>query len=163
MKSPFGNSAKMQLLIGGFLLVLILAFATRCHADEGYLQMSAGAAVLRGAAPALDLSLNWPDAGPRDAAIQVATTLVGASTFRGWNRNQMAVQALVVDGFRAFDVGVGLTWLQNEDAYNSSPINYSLMLAYRLPRITVLFRHWSNAGTRGGNLGRDLLFIGWRF
>jgi hypothetical protein len=72
------------------------------------------------------------------------------------------VQCKVLDGFGKLDVGIGIVALQNRDAYNGSTANFSLELSYKLSeRLSVVAGHWSNAGTRKPNLGRDMLLLRW--
>lgn len=155
-------SAQIAILI--FILLLLGAFATQCRA-ESVLQFEGGSTVGRGYAPAVGVSVVWPDAGPLDADFQCGIQLVGTSTFRDNDQpNQAAVQCLVVDGYKRLDLGIGVVALQNTDDYNGSHVNFSLLAGYRFTdKFGVIYRHWSNAGTVKPNIGRDMLLLTYRF
>lgn len=149
------------------LLTLGLLLPT-CHAaplDAPYVQLSAGSAVVRGQAPVLDLSFTQPAVQLRQAFWQESLTVIGTSNFRGQSvPNNFVARGLFVDGFGKFDIGLGLSWMQNPAPYNGSNVNFNLQLSYRLPLgATLTYTHLSNAGSRIPNLGRDMLLLGWRF
>jgi hypothetical protein len=163
---PFNpGKPKVQLAVSLVIVLLLLAFASRCHADS-YAQFGAGSTVVRGESAIIDLALVYPDAGPRDAAIEVGATFIGTSEHEGaGQRNNFALRAAVVDGFKRFDVGLGVAYLQNTDIYNGSHVNFTLLLGYRFKRLplTMRLQHFSNGGTQSPNKGRDMLFLAWRF
>lgn len=153
------------ILVG--LIVLGLAIP-QCHAaplDAPYVQFSAGSAVVRGQAPVLDLTFTEPAAQLRHAYWQESLTIIGTSKFRGQDApNNFVARGLFVDGFGKFDVGLGLSWMQNPAPYNGSAVNFNLQLAYRLAfGGTLTYTHLSNAGSKLPNLGRDIVLLGWRF
>lgn len=159
-------------VIGVAALIVLLALGMiipQCHAaplDAPYVQLSGGAAVVRGSTPALDLTFTLPAPQLRNAFWQGSLTVIGTSTYNG-NAvpNNFALRGLFVDGFGRLDVGLGVSWMQNPGPYNGSPVNANLQLDYRfefLP-VTVTYTHMSNAGSRLPNLGRDVVLIGWRF
>lgn len=160
-------------LIAVFGLVALLAlgfFIPQCHAadaplDAPYVQLSGGAAVIRGMTPVVDLTYTERAPQLRNAYWQESLTVIGQSTFRGQAvPNNFALRGLFVDGFGDFDVGLGVSWMQNPAPYNGSPVNFNLQLAYRIPiGVTLTYTHMSNAGSRTPNLGRDIVLIGWRF
>ena len=166
----FNLNTKTLIVVGVVMGLLFLGLALpRCHAavlDAPYVQLSGGAAVVRGATEALDLTFTEPAPVLRNAYAQGSLTVLGTSTFRGASvPNNFAARALFVDGFGRFDVGLGLSWMQNPAPYNGSPINFNLQFAYRfifLP-VTLTYTHMSNAGSRLPNLGRDIVLLGWRF
>lgn len=166
MKLPFNpRNPKTQLLVAAVVLLLLAGLATMARADP-YAQSSAGSAIVRGEAAAIDLAIVYPEAGPGDSSYAVGVTLIGESTFQGaTQRNNFAWRAELVDGFGRFDVGIGVAVMQNEDAFNSCDLQFTLALGYRLRRwpVTVGLRHFSNSGTCSPNKGRDLLLVGWRF
>lgn len=152
-------------LVGLLILGMIIP---KCHAaplDAPYAQVSGGAAVIRGTAPVIDLTFTEPATVLRGAYWQESLTVIGTSTFRGQDvPNNFAARGLFVDGFGDFDVGLGLSWMQNPGPYNGSNINFNLQLAYRLPfGATLTYTHMSNAGSKEPNLGRDIVLVGWRF
>lgn len=164
---PFNQGApKVQLAVLILLLVLIAGFATRCRAEGSYMQIGAGSTIVRGEASVIDLAAVYPNAAPGDAALEVGTTFIGGSDFRGADqRNNFALRAAIVDGFGRFDVGLGAAYLQNIDQYNGSNLNFCLLLAYRFERLPISIRlqHFSNGGTKSPNRGRDMVFVAWRF
>lgn len=157
------NSKEMKPLILVFILVLLGAFATTCR-SESLLQFELGSTVERGNAPAMGVTIVWPNAGPKDADFQCGIEIVGSSVYRNHNPNQAAGQCLIVDGYKRFDIGLGVVYLQNIDDYNGSHTNFSLMAGYRITDTWgVIFRHWSNLGTMHPNIGRDMLLVTYRF
>lgn len=155
------------LLVGLLLLGMIIP---QCHAAEApldapYVQLSGGAAVVRGYTPVLDLTFTEPAPQLRHAYWQESLTVIGESTFSGKPvPNNFVVRGLFVDGFGHADIGLGLSWMQNPAPYNGSPVNFNLQLAYRFDcGATLTYTHLSNAGSRLPNLGRDIVLLGWRF
>ena len=166
----FNLSPRVTLVVLAVVALLALGLCIpRCHAatlDAPYVQLSGGEAVVRGQTPVLDLTFTEPAPQLRKAYWQESLTIIGTSTFNGQPvANNFAVRGLFVDGFGRFDMGLGLSWMQNYLPYNGGPINFNLQLSYRfvvLP-VTVTYSHMSDAGSRLPNLGRDLVLIGWRF
>ena len=154
------NPKKVMLGVAAFVACLLLTFATTCHGEE--VLFSVGSPVSRGMTPAVDLS--WRFDSKTDAYWQTSLTLVGESTYSGeYQSNNAGLQVLYVDGFGPVDLGIGVAFLQNTDRYNGSHANFTLQFGYNWRQLYVQYRHWSNAGTIKPNLGRDLLFVGWRF
>lgn len=154
--------------VGAVVALFVLAMALhRCHAaptDAPYVQVSGGETVIRGPTQVLDLTLTEPAPQLGGAYLQQSLTVIGTSTFKGQAvPNNFAARALFVDGFGHFDIGVGLSWMQNPSPYNGGPVNFALQLAYRFPHVTATYAHMSNAGSRLPNYGRDILMLGWRF
>lgn len=170
----FNLEPKTLIAVLGLVALLALGFfIPQCHAanllesptDAPYVQLSGGAAVIRGSSPVLDLTYTEPAAQLRNAYWQESLTVIGTSKFRGQDvPNNFAIRGLFVDGFGRFDVGLGVAWMQNPAPYNGSPINFNLQLGYRLLcGASLTYTHLSNAGSRAPNLGRDIVLIGWRF
>lgn len=167
----FNLNLKTTIAVLALIALLALGLIIpQCHAAESpldapYVQLSGGAAIIRGYTPVLDLTFTEPATVLRGAYWQESLTVIGESTYNGNPvPNNFAARALFVDGFGAFDVGLGLAWIQNPAPYNGSPVNFNLQLAYRLALgATLTYTHMSNAGSRLPNLGRDIVLIGWRF
>lgn len=165
----FNLAPKTLIAVGALIVLLAIGLIIpRCHAaplDAPYVQLSGGVAVIRGSTPVLDLTFTEPATVLRNAYWQESLTVIGTSTFRGQDvPNNFAARGLFVDGFGDFDVGLGLSWMQNPGPYNGSNINFNLQLAYRLPfGATLTYTHMSNAGSKEPNLGRDIVLVGWRF
>jgi hypothetical protein len=152
-----------QIILVVFALLLLGTFATKCRA-ESVMQFELGSTVSRGVTPALGLTVVWLDAGPGDSDFQCGIELVGTSEHTQENPNQAAVQCLIVDGYKKFDLGIGVVALQNTDEFNGSHTNFSLMAGYRFTdHLGLIYRHWSNAGTIKPNTGRDMLLVTYRF
>lgn len=163
---PFNQGAvKTQVGVAVILLLLIASFFTRCaHAEDSYVQMGLGSTVVRGPSPAIDLQLVYPDAGPADSRLEIGTTFIGGSTFKGgFQQNNFAVSAAIVDGLGPVEVGLGIGYLQNTDTYNGSHLNYKLILGYRWSHFGVRWAHFSNGGTVSPNKGRDMIIGYWEF
>lgn len=166
----FNLNKKTLIAVLALVALLGLGMAIpQCHGavlDAPYVQLSAGYTVVRGQTPALDLTFTEPAPQLRNAFWQESLTVIGTSTYNGQSvPNNFALRGLFIDGFGRFDVGLGVSWMQNYLPYNGSPFNANLQLDYRfefLP-ITVTYTHMSNAGSRLPNLGRDIVLVGWRF
>jgi hypothetical protein len=157
----FPHQKPVRYVLVAFVLVLVAAFATQCRA--GGLQLEVGSTIVRGESPAIGFSKSWRNRGVGDYQYECGFGLVGSSTFRGREqRNQGVVECLLVDGFGRFDIGAGLAAQSTPDDYNTRA-NFSLLLRWRVTdRLSLAYRHRSNADTADPNLGRDLLLLGIR-
>jgi hypothetical protein len=169
---PLGNNAKTMVVLGAFVAFLILCFALgkRAYgadvAEIGYIQVSSGAAVLRGPTSALNLAFALPSPFDRGDIIQTSATLIGSSTYMGVQApNNYAFSMQYITGLKNFDIGIGPSWMENPYPYNGSRVNFNLMIGYRFQRwpVTVWWDHFSCGGACSPNYGRDLLLIGYRF
>ena len=167
----FNLNPKTTVAVLALVALLVLGMAIpRCHGaevtDAPYVQISGGSTVVRGPAPVLDLTFTEKSPQLRNAFFSESLTVIGTSTFRGQSvPNNFVLRGLFLDGFGRFDVGLGISWMQNPGPYNGSPFNANLQFDYRfrvLP-ITITYTHLSNAGSRLPNYGRDILLAGWRF
>jgi hypothetical protein len=166
MKSPFRLNKTTMAVIGLFLGLFLLAAATDCSAEnpEPVLTAEAGVTVLRAPTAGVRLSVEWPEAGPKDASFQCGLTVIGPYELKGANANQAIFDCLVTDSLWKFDLGIGPAYLQNRDEINGSHFNFALMARFRVTdQLAVVWRHWSNAGTKPPNLGRDLVTLAYSF
>lgn len=165
MKLPFNQgNRKTQLLVSLIILLMLAALATAARAGESYASFGVGTSIVRGQAEMLSLDLTFPQAGPKDADFRTGIVLIGASEFRkNPEPSQAAGYVELVDGFKKCDVGVGVAYLQNTDEYNGSNANFTLSLACRYKALRATLRHFSNAGTKMPNRGRDMLYISYAF
>jgi hypothetical protein len=158
VKLPF-NPGKTGYAVALFVLVFLLALATRCHA--GGVVFGAGSAMLRGEATALQIAWQWPSPQSKDAHFETAITVIGPSTYRGVeNGNQFAWSVVYIDGFGNFDIGLGPAFLRKTDTFNTASANFNLLVGYHWSRWFARWVHFSNMGTSSINLGRDLLLVG---
>jgi hypothetical protein len=157
----FPHKPAIRYVLAAFVLMLIAAFATQCRAEG--LQLEVGSTIVRGEAPALGFVKSWRNRGVGDYAYECGFGIVGSSTFRGApQRNQGVAECLLVDGFGRFDIGAGLAAQSSSDDYNTR-VNFSLLLRWRVTeRLSLTYRHRSNAGSGDPNVGRDVLLVGWR-
>ena len=155
------DDKKTGYIIMAFIALFIGALGTRCaQAEESYAQVALGSTVVRGEAPVISVQLVYPDAGPRDAQVEIGASFIGESTFNGVHQqNNFALTTAVVDGFGPFEIGLGTAYLQNTDIYNGSHVNFKLILGYKFKKFHVRLEHFSNGGTVAPNKGRDMLLI----
>jgi hypothetical protein len=158
MKLPFNPDSKTALYVAAFVAICIAAWATSCH-GEG-LAVSGGQTLLRGSTGALQVEWQWPSFRRNDAHWETGITMVGPSTYGPDWPNTFFWDATYVDGFGPVDIGIGPAYAQNTDAYNHMGANFHLMLGYHHGRWFARYNHFSNAGSKQPNLGRDMLLVG---
>lgn len=165
MNLPFNpRSPKTQALVAIVLGLFLLGAATTCRGAEPELQFGIGSAWLRGPAPVIDMAVVYPKAGPGDADYLLGVTLVGESKYyQRTQPNQIFWRAQIIEGFGKFDVGIGIAVKQNDDGYNTGPLQFALSIGYRFGRAGGQELHFSNSGTRYPNAGRDAAIAFWRF
>ena len=157
----FPHKKPVRYILVGFVALLVLALATQCRAEG--ISLEGGSTIVRGHAPSIGLVKSWRNRGVGDYSYECGFGIVGSSTYDGApQRNQGVAECLLVDGFGRFDIGAGLAAQSRSDAYNTR-VNFSLLLRWRVTdRLSLAYRHRSNAGTASPNLGRDLLLLGIR-
>ncbi len=150
------KTAIKNAILVAFVVLLGTMFATKCRASE--LAAEFGSSYVRGEAPALAVTLIFPKAGPGDADYQCGVVLSSPTTHHEEKqRNNAIVHCEIVDGFKRFDLGIGLAYGFGTDAYNGSHVNFSLSAAYNFnDRNALVLRHFSN-------LGRDFVLYQWGF
>jgi hypothetical protein len=147
-------------------VVLVLAIATPCRAgDRGALAFEAGQSVIRGPATAIRLSITWPGSGPAGTEYTCGMGLITASDYRSEEQPTQAVlDCELVKNFGRIAFGVGPSYLKNVDSYNGSNLNFALVARWQISdRLSVQWRHWSNAGMVRPNAGRDIVSVGLTF
>jgi hypothetical protein len=164
VKLPNRNSIGVTLILVVFIAAFLVG-ASECSAAEPVLQLEGGATVIRGPATGLGLTVKWPQAGPRSADFACSLFLIGQYEVKGVEQaNQAIAHCQLVTHIKRLDFGIGPAFLQNTDAINGSHFNFALMLGYRVTdRLSIQWRHWSNAGTKSPNSGRDAVMVGWAF
>lgn len=162
------NPKKSVIGVAILVTALLLAFATKCHSADGDTQFSGGAAIMRGPTAALQLEYLWGEHG--DHHLESGITLVGTSDhyegfpqYQGHQQNNFFLNTTLIDGFGPVDLGLGLAFIQNTDAYNSTGANFHLLAGYHFKHLHLSYNHFSNAGTKHPNMGRDIVLLGWRF
>lgn len=139
-----------------------------CNAGEPAFEPQVGAAVLRGSATAaLGASVRWPEAGPGTSDWECGLFVIDEYDYHGSSQPRQAIaNCLLVAHIikKRVDFGAGAAYLYNTDAINGSNLNFALLARYQITdRLTISWRHWSNAGLAQPNVGRDVVFVGWRF
>jgi hypothetical protein len=161
---PFNpGNWRTQALVSLLLILLLIGFATRCHAVEPYMQIGAGY-TKSGGSTVLDMAYVRPNF-VKDSALEVGVTFFSPYTFNGeQGAGNFIWRAQIVDGFGRFDVGFGAAIIQHDDAFNSGKLNFALSLSYRFQRpfTLALDRHFSNGGTASPNRGRDAPVLSYR-
>ena len=182
LESLMNLPAKVWLIVALFVVLFVFGLAHRAHAEDGWVQVSGGGTIVRGPAPVADLGFTWP--ARHNDFWKADLTLVGSSHYgyivtEDCNHgptchlvytdmpapNNFIVRGLYVTGFGHFDLGLGVSWMQNYLPYNGGNVNLNLEMAYRFQRlpITFTYSHFSDAGSKLPNYGRDLVMLGWRF
>lgn len=160
--SLFRNPPKAKIAIVVFVLLLLALFALKSRGSE--LQVEGGAAVLRGWAPVLGLSIQWPDAGPVGTDYEAGFNLIGESTYNDEDvTNQAVWYGMVWDGYRAIELGIGAAYFNIESPYTCQ-FTFALGARWRVTeRVAMQWRHYSTAGSCRPNVGRDLGTISFFF
>lgn len=155
----FPHKPKVRYVLLAFVVLFVAALATTCRADG--IAVELGSAIVRGHTPSMGFVQSWRNRG--DHSYECGFGIVGSSAWRGREqRNQGVAECLIVDGFGRFDIGAGLAAQSSSDDYNTRA-NFSLLLRWRITeRLSLAYRHRSNADTSAPNVGRDLLIFGVR-
>lgn len=157
--SLFPHAKAVRYILLGFVVLLVFAMATTCRASESRVAFEGGVQYLRGPAAVVALGTRW--AAPGDASWEAGLVLVGRNPN---DRGVAGVQALYVDGFGRFDIGIGMAYFNRVPDLLGSNLNFSLLVGYRFnERWAVNVRHWSNAGTTDTNTGLDVVTVAYRF
>jgi hypothetical protein len=162
VKTPFRLNKVTGTLVAVFLGLLLLG-ASKCSA-EPVLTFEAGYTAIRASTPGARLTVEWPQGGSIES-FQCGLTLIGPYDFKGIEYpNQGIVDCLVVTAIKRLELGIGPAYLQNVGGVNGSHFNFSLMARWRFnDHHSLLWRHWSNAGTVLPNYGRDLVTYAYSF
>lgn len=157
----FRNPKPVLWIIGLFVLLLIGLWSIKARASD--LSFEAGSAMLRGEAPTIGVHIGWREAGPVGTDYEFGFNLVGSSNHYRSNPNAIMVHALLVDGYKNFEAGLGFYGHNVEWEYNCD-FGFQLMMRWRFTdRIAAQWRHFSSGGSCKPNAGRDLLTLSWRF
>jgi len=168
---PFNLSLSGTIAVLVFIGLIVAGLALhKCHAaspfDVPYAQFSLGGAAVRGPTEVLDLQFMEPSNIVPHSFWQFGMTAIGESTFKGLDyNNNLVFRGLFCDGFGPVDVGIGIAYMTNYLPYNGGNINANLQIDYRFRKwpITLTYTHFSDAGSKLPNYGRDVILVGWRF
>lgn len=148
-------------IVAVFVIVLLTFLSIQARAAE--IGVETGSAMLRGETATLGLNINWPLAGPKNTDYEIGFLLSGGSTHRRANDPAFTGYAMIVDGYKKFEIGFGFAYTNSEWEYTCNG-TATLMLRWRFsPRVTAQWHHFSSAGSCRPNAGRDFLTVGWRF
>lgn len=166
LRNPKGTIITVLLFLTIFLGMWFLPASCAKAAD---FEFAAGSTYIRGTTPVVAANVIWPKIVAKRADLYVGVMLIGDSTYRGeYQSNQAVFRAGLINYVGNLGFGIGGVVIQNEDIYNSGKLNYNLNITYKIKsweHSELAFRadHISNAGTSKPNLGRDMLFITYRF
>lgn len=135
-------------------------------AQGSYSQLSLGVTALRGETVAADLSFVEPASVWKGAKWMESLTMIAPSRYYDDKaRTNAILSGLIVRPIGDFDIGVGVSYVGDPSPYNGENFNFALLAAYNFKRwpLTLSYKHWSDAGMTGSNIGRDLVTIGYKF
>jgi len=157
----FNNKKPMLIVIGVFVAIFLGLLAVKARASDLYLD--GGSAIVRGETPTLGMNIAWKEAGPVNTDYEFGFNLIGESEHYKQNSNQFVVHAMLVDGYKNFEMGIGFAYFNVPSEYVCQE-SFSLLARWRFSsRFHVQAHHFSSAGSCTPNAGRDLLTIGYRF
>lgn len=166
LRNPKGTVITVLLFLAVFIGMWFLPASCAKAAD---FEFAAGSTYIRGTTPAVAATVHWPKVVARRADLYAGVMLIGDSTYRGeYQSNQAVFRVGMINYVGNFGMGIGAVLLQNEDIYNSGNLNYNLNITYKIKNwdhseLALRADHISNAGTSKPNLGRDMLFLTYRF
>jgi hypothetical protein len=147
-------------------LLLILGIAALSPATEAAdLRLNAGAATLKGGTATVGARAVFPDAVFGKADFEFGVQLLDSSRYRSFAQpNQAMITTQVVKDFHFIEVGFGVTYLWNDDIYNSGRFNFISAARFHLSsRLDVEWMHVSNGGIHKPNRGRDIAVLSYQF
>ena len=147
------------------MLVLLLSTSQCAHATDA--TVSAGETLVHGpGALALDVMATQPSNILRGSYWYEGVTVIGAGQFheRAYKTDVAVRAGLMVPVTGKLDLGLGIAALAHPLPFdNASGLDFNPQAVYHInQRLTVTYTHFSDAGIRLPNLGRDVLLIGWR-
>jgi hypothetical protein len=147
------------------LLMLLGAVAIPPVSEAANLRLNAGAATLKGGTVTVGARAVFPDIVSGKADFEFGVQLLDSSRYRSFAQpNQAMITTQVVKDFRFIEVGFGVTYLWNDDIYNSGRFNFISAARFHLSsRLDVEWIHVSNGGIHKPNRGRDLAVLSYQF
>lgn len=139
----------------------LLSFA----AEAADWRVNAGAATLKGGTATVGARAVFREAVYGKADFEFGVQLLDSSRYRSFAQpNQAMITTQAVKDFRFMAVGFGITYLWNDDIYNSGRFNFITAARFHLSRrLDIEWMHVSNAGIHKPNRGRDMAVLAYRF
>ena len=157
---------KPWVLVLLFIIVLVFGFYKEGKADEVTAEL--GATVLSGQfseGAALLIEQTWNDkwrVGMGLTSDQKVTPRKEPET--DVRSNLMVHGQRIVAITDRLDLGLGVAYWNATTRWNGSHFTASMSIEYELTdRLSIRYRHFSNAGSASPNMGQDMINIGWRF
>ena len=143
------------------IVALLVLFAIESRGEDLY--FDAGSAIIRGETPTIGFNIVWHEKGPLRTDYELGMNMIGDSEFRGHNSNQFVVHGMLVDGYKQFNLGLGLAYFNVPSNYNCQ-FSTSLLARWRFnDHWHIQHHHFSSGGSCKPNVGRDLLTVGYKF
>jgi hypothetical protein len=152
--------------IGIFIFIVVLAFMFHRSALGAEVDFRAGSSFgTEGTGPVLGLEFKQPIQPNRALYAFAGTDLWGSTTYDGHTvANNWDWHGGLETCRGKFCASIGPAYVQRVDRINGAHTNYFLGLAYRFnPRLSLVLGHISDAGTSSPNVGRQGLFLSYRF
>lgn len=158
----FNNPKAMRWVIIVAVAAFLALLSVKSRGEELY--FDAGSAIVRGETPVIGMNIAWKEAGPVNTDYELGFKLIGQSDYKDVHQtNQFVIHALLVDGYKNFEMGLGFAYFNVPSDYTCQE-TFSLMMRWRFTeRIHAQAQHYSSAGSCKPNVGRDLVTVGWRF
>lgn len=147
------------------LCIVLCLTVLSSAADAADWRVNAGAATLKGGTSTVGARAVFPNAVAGKADFEFGVQLLDSSRYRSFAQpNQAMITTQVVKDFHFIEVGFGVTYLWNDDIYNSGRFNFITAARFHLSeRLDVEWMHVSNAGIHKPNRGRDMAVLAYQF
>lgn len=163
MKKILVNNLYTTIAVVIFIIMMLVLFFYPSRGDASELEFEGGSAMVRGYTPTIGLNINFPRQGPVNTDYEVGFLLSGQSEHHRENPNAFTGYALIVDGYKNFEAGLGFAYTNVEWEYTCQ-LTAALMARWRFTdRFAAQWRHFSSAGSCRPNAGRDFLTFTFRF
>ena len=109
------------------------------------------------------LSLTERFSGRYDLGVLLMTEMQCGDCRRGPGEGNLAIHATRVVHYKAFEMGIGAAYWQNQTIYFNSNTSFALHWGFSHNRWSIRHRHFSTGGSSERNSGLDMLTIGYNF